>query len=122
MATWQEVKSYLKSNYKIRSEEDDFVSLVFETGDGRSQLIFVAHLNEWIRFSSPIAKKAESDLATIVERAAGFGIGIHGMDWYGLVHMQLLATVDSAEIDAGLDWVTAFADEVEKAVSSEDIY
>ena len=119
MATWQEVQGFIKSNYKVISDSGSLISMGFGFTDGRSQLIHVGPVGEWLRFASPVAKKAEVNVARLVEESKIFGVVDIG-DYYALSHMQLLATVDAAEITEVLSFLAGVADEVEKAVTSGD--
>ena len=43
MATWGDVKTFVHDNYKADDLSDDVMKMVFETGDLRSQLVFLTH-------------------------------------------------------------------------------
>jgi hypothetical protein len=41
MATWSDLAGYVRSNYKIADENSSLIKMVFETGNLRSQLVFL---------------------------------------------------------------------------------
>src|ERR1700709_1049543 len=59
MATWDALKSYIRSTYKVAEERPDMVKLVFETGELRSQIVLLWHMTlagnseEWVQIESP---------------------------------------------------------------------
>ncbi len=119
MATWQEVKSFVKSNYKDASESPDggHVTMTLAFTDGRSQFVAVhAAGNKWIQFLSMVGEKSDINVERLFEESHVFGVTTID-DSYWLVHNQLLETVDGAEINAALLALSECADEVEKALT-----
>lgn len=121
MATWPEVQSFIKSNYKVMSESDSLMSMLFGFEDGRSQIIHLGPVGGWLRVTSPVAKKGEVNVGKLVQESRIFGVVEIG-DYYALCHMQLLETVDGPEITEALGFLAGVADEVEKNVSTGDAF
>jgi hypothetical protein len=128
MATWNEVKNYVRSNYQVRSESDDgnMLHLIFETEAGRSQMITVGFLDTdpaFVTFRSVFASTSQVSALKAFEVASAtpFGIGMAG-EIYFLNHAQLAATIDPDEIDVPMRWVTLFADYVEKQLGLGDSF
>jgi hypothetical protein len=128
MATWQQVKSYVYSKYQVSNDNGDMITLMFDTGSGRSQMVFVGVIEagdfSQIRFSSPFAawSKVSADRALrATEQAGGIGICSIG-DYVVTTHSQLLSTIDEAEIDWPMLYVTQTADDLERLLGQGDAF
>jgi len=127
MATWREVVGYLKSNYKISSEEGTTLALNFETAQGRSQMIFVSGIAiddpnlAVVSFASPFAPRnsitAQQVVACMEENFLGVGLTA---DLYVFRHLVPMAHLDANEIEWPLTFVTSAADEMEKKLGLGD--
>ena len=126
MATWPEVKSFIKSNYEIQSETELTMTMVFETGGGRSQLVYVmgiegADLLSSVRFFSPFAEVSQISANQFAGLADGVLFGLARLaDFYGVVHNSFLADLDASEINTPLIAVTSQADKMEKQLGLGD--
>ncbi len=124
MATWQEVKNYINSNYQVEPGEGGMLKLLFNTGSGRSQFVFVGHMDidpPLLIFTSPIGDLNKMNINRLVDATSDSPFGIRAFgDWVGLWHVQLLDTVDPAEIDVPLGLVTLFADQLEERFGDGD--
>lgn len=126
VATWADVKNYITSNYIIQNDNGNSLSLLFNIGDNRSQLVFVMGIDgagdmSSARFFSPFANRADispAQFANLAEDAV-FGLAALG-DYYGVVHNAFLANIDSTEIDTPMTAVTSFADQIEKRLGLGD--
>lgn len=124
MATWQEVKNYVNSNYQVEPGEGGMLKLLFNTGSGRSQFIFVGLIDmdpALVVFTSPIGSMNKINLNRLLDATSDTPFGVRAFgDWVGLVHVQLLDTVDPAEIDVPMGLVTLFADKLEERFGEGD--
>ncbi len=126
MATFLEVKNYIKSNFQIQSEEDTFLTMVFNTGNGRSQLVLVMGVEgagemSSVRFFSPFARVDQISPAQFANLAEGTVFGLAQMaDLYGVVHNAFLENLDESEITTPLMAVTSSADAFEKSLGLGD--
>lgn len=126
MATWSEVKNFIKSNYRIQSETDGTLTLVFDSDGGRSQLVIVMGIEgagelSSARFFSPFARVDQitpSQFANLAQ-ASIFGLAAVG-DYYGLVHTALLENLDASEITTPLAFITGEADGIERNLGLGD--
>ena len=80
MATWNEVKGYLKSTYPVTKEEDYYVMFEFSTVEERAQLIMVSYVKsdvfgEWLQISSPIGAIPANRLDEALSMMGTFPIG-----------------------------------------------
>ncbi len=125
MATWQQVRNYIFSKYQVSNDNGNFLTLVFDMGNGRSQMVHVGQIEAGemssVIFSSPFADKARVSAdralnATEVVPAAIKSIG----DYYAVSHTQLLGTIDEPEIDWPIILVTTHADQLEQHLGIGD--
>lgn len=121
MATWQEVKQFMYRNYNIHSDEDGVLSLVFEAEGGRTQLVLLTQFNNYLRIFSPVALEGQVPPGAVLNGAGLFGAGVLG-GHYGLVHVQLLDTIDDAELLEVLPLIAGFADDLESSLTTGDAF
>jgi hypothetical protein len=126
VATWLEVKTYIKSNYVIQSETELTMTMEFDTGGGRSQLVFVMGIEgagdmSSLRFFSPFAEVSQISATQFAGLADGVVFGLARLeDFYGVVHNSFLADLDASEINTPLMAVTSQADKMEKQLGLGD--
>jgi len=120
MATWNEVKGFLKSNYTLQKEEDNMVVLLQKFTDGRSQLIYVMKkdLNGsvWADISSPVGTLKAGDINTALELLSGATCGglVKVGDFHAVRHCMPIADLSTEEIDSPLKLVAGAADTLEE--------
>ena len=127
MATWQQVKSYIYANYNVSDDSGDMIRLMFETGNGRSQMVLIGHLDigeySSIRFNSPFASWSNASPERVLRATESIGVGICSIgDYIVTTHSQLLATIDEAEIDWPMAYVTSTADKLEQQLGLGDAF
>ncbi len=123
MATWQETKSFIQSNFNVEVLDGDIIKMVFETEGGRSQLIFVHHydLLNGAAFFSPFAKISDISGTQFAGLAKDSVLGLsEHFDMYGALHVAPLDNLDMSEISWPLQWVTHYADMLEKQLGLGD--
>lgn len=130
MANWRQVKSYLNNNYRIKQDEGDFVVMVFDTGNSRSQVVFLSverlrdGTEEWLTILSSVGKVSEINLVqalTLIENMVVGGLTQLG-DMLMVKHTLPLLNVDDNEIDRPLALVTKTADDLEHRLVGGDAY
>jgi len=127
VATWTEVENYLTSNYKTEKKDNSIIQLVFNVGNGRSQLVFVEghsldHDDAFITFVSPFAKVDQltpQEVVTVMSIEGNLGVTIFA-GYYVLTNAAPLKNLDTNEIAWPLFYVTEFADIVERALGLGD--
>lgn len=127
MATWAEVQGYVHSNYQVsREPNDEMLGLLFDTGEGRSQMVYVHHVfghgHEWVRVVSLVGELTDVELNFAMAISASFvgaSLQMTG-DSLAVVNYQLLATIDAPEIDLSLTIVAMGADALEEATRQSD--
>jgi len=120
MATWVEVKEFIKSNYKVQKEEDGMVVLVQEFTDGRSQLVYVFRKEHngviWADISSPVGTISAGDLNSALESLDNATCGglVKIGDFHAVRHCMPIADLSSDELNGPLKLVAGAADTLEE--------
>jgi len=122
MASWQELTTYIRSNYKIAKEESDLIKLIFDTGGLRSQVVLLTRealmdgSEEWVQISSAVAPLGSLNLEQFLRDVGGTVCGGAALEGNTLVikHAAPLANLNINEIERPLLLVTATADSLEK--------
>jgi hypothetical protein len=128
MATWTDLASYVRSNYKIGMEEPGKIGLTFETDNLRSQMVFLWHMvlangaEDWVQIESPIAQLLEIDLARALQevgRTVCGGLATHE-DLLTFRHAVPLLNLNINEFERPLLLVTTTADHLEGVLTGRD--
>jgi hypothetical protein len=72
MATWKQIKDFIRNNYKLQEDEGDFFQMTFDIDDNRSQLIFIQKMKSqngaiWLQMSSPIGLIEDDEINDALE-------------------------------------------------------
>ena len=128
MTTWNDLKTYVHSHYKIADEQDNMIKLIFETRDMRSQVVVLWHLTlsgngeEWVQIESPFGELGSIDLTAALQAVGNTVCG--GMALFGNMvtfrHSLPLADLNIAEFESPLALVTTTADQLEKTLVGGD--
>lgn len=126
MANWSDLASYIRSRYDVTDDAGDFMKLVFDLGDGRSQVIFVAATNkpegDFAVISSPFARVGSVDAIDVLREVGGHSIGgvvVMG-DRFFLRHTVPLADLDIDEFTGPFQTVLTVADSLEQRYMGSD--
>jgi len=127
MTTWMDVKRFVEANYRFEEVNDSLLKLLFETGDLRSQLVFVGYDKsgadvEWIRVNSPVGPVQQLDLhgaATRLGDKIVGGLVIIG-DYVYVTNSVPLQNLDANELVEPMLRVMSIADELEKEMLGTD--
>lgn len=124
MPTWDELKEYARSKYKLSNDEPDWFGVVFREDDGRTQKIIVRRFNafsqEWIEFRTPICKQEEMAPVVALRKNGELAVGSLALvnDTYFLLHNAPLASLDIEEFELPLNVLATTADRLEKQYSA----
>lgn len=134
MATWSEVKKYVKANFSIVHETPNSLGMSFRFEDGRTHKITLLYAGqadvfggEWAKLISIVAEFTPTRLQKAAELAGGFhcgGIAVEAGDsgaWITLQDSFRINDVDVNEIFEPLNTIVATADLLEKALTGKDI-
>ena len=130
MATWNDVVGYVRNNYKVAEEGPNKIKLIFDTGDLRSQMVFIWHVTldqgneEWVQIESPFGELGTLNLAHALQHLADMVCG--GMGLVGNVvtyrHAVPLENLNINEFERPLALVTTTADNLERALTGGDTF
>jgi hypothetical protein len=123
MATQNEVINFIKKNLNSEEVGDSLFKLVYDLGNGRTQML-VVYVGEFgMNVSSPFATTEDVTPKQALNAAKdyGLGIGISG-DYYEVKAFVLIADLDESEIHTSFDLVTGIADELEEALVGGDAF
>ena len=130
MATWNDVVSYLNANYNCKEESKTMLSLLFDTGNDRSHLVFVElagndKIGEFAKVSAVVGNSKDFNKLEALCRAATpyvtGGIVIEG-DAILLRDSLPLLNLDINELEDPLRVITNAADRIEAEITGGDDY
>ena len=119
MATRGEAMKYLRDIKGIKEGDDGlFTYVVSWDDDGRSQLVFLKVVDEYIVLTSAFADKDDISAHKALDSEGIFGVTDMG-GHYGLRHVIFLEDLDESEIVNGVLWLAARADMLESKVGGD---
>ena len=128
MPSWNDLKTYAREEFSLRTEEEDGFSILFALPNGRDHLVrvrrFTAFEEDWVEFSAPVCRVHEMAPVTALKKNAQFVIGalaIRG-EHYLLLHNAPLGTMDSEEFMKPLLVLATEGDRMEFNATEEDDY
>jgi hypothetical protein len=129
MASWNDVVSYVRANYKIADDQPNMLKLVFETQNLRTQVVLIWHItlgeNEgWVQIESPFGELGNVSLPQALQYVANTVCG--GIALYGNLvtyrHAVPLDNLNINELERPLSLVTGTADRLEQELTGGDTY
>ncbi|SHJ22940.1 hypothetical protein SAMN02745244_02007 [Tessaracoccus bendigoensis DSM 12906] len=125
MASWEELREFMHSNWSVRDLDERHLQLVFELPSRRAQTVLIEHASndetDWVKFKSPIGELTEIDLWTAGEKLAQKVVGgLIVEDEYVVVTNALpLSSLGGNEVVETMMRVTMIADELGAALGTE---
>jgi hypothetical protein len=125
MANWNALRSYVKSNYNIADDNLDSLRLIFDTGSGRSQVVFVSKIGDtgWAQVSTAVCEESQINPRDALIRNSQMTVGGLALVDGGPVifrHAFPLADLDPAEFEIPLGIAVNFGDELERELTGAD--
>jgi hypothetical protein len=129
VATWSELKSFIRENLPVQEEKDALISVVVPAGKDRTQLVLIGlggndSVGDWANIISPVgplsAKNLEYVCREASKRVCG-GIIVMG-DRICVQDSFPLANLDINEFMAPLILVAGAADTFESKLTGDDRY
>jgi hypothetical protein len=122
MATWSDLVVYVRANYRVAEEKPNMLHMVFDTGNLRSQMVFLWRQSlmdgqeEWVQIESPFAEVGSVDLRRALEEVGGVVCGGAAINGGHLLvrHAVPLANLNINEFERPLGLVTTTADRLER--------
>jgi len=129
MASWEDLRAYIQNSYKIAKDEGDVLTLVFDTGGGRSQVVLVGRNDTgggipFATIASAIGSVDELPLGPVLTELSTYVVGgavIYG-DLVMVRHSVPLVNLDVNEFVTPLDLVINAADLLEQRFVGQDKY
>jgi hypothetical protein len=130
MATWKDVVGHLKANFNCNEESAEMISIIFDMGDDRSQIVFIERagndkIGEFASISSAVGTvKNLSKLEAYCREARSYvsgGIVITG-DYIMVRDTFPLLNLDVNELEVPLLAIVSSADQIESEVTGGDAY
>lgn len=118
MAARGDAMKHLRGISGMKEGDDGLFTYVVSFDDGRSQLVFLKVLDDFIVLSSAFAKKDDITAHKAIDLAQIFGVTDMGKT-YGLRHVIFLEDLDESEITSGISWLAARADILETQVGGD---
>ena len=129
MATWDDVRSYVRSKWPITGETEGFVAIEFSTGDGRTQMTGIRLLQGGteprIRLESQFAWEGELDPVAALKLNGALPLGAIAIDEDERLlyaYSMMLGTLDLDSIDVALRTIAVYGDKLEQQLSADDEY
>ncbi len=129
MASWEQLRDFIRTNHRISEELPEGVSMAFDTGGGRTQLVFVTHYTlrggseDWVVIESPFAESESVDVGLAVRATAKMvcgGVGLYQSRYLTIRHAVPLENLDVNEFERPLLLVTNSADILEARLTGRD--
>jgi len=120
LATWEDVKAYIRNKYKLQDDKDDFFSMVFDLSGDRTQIVFIKKASAdgrvWVEINSPVGvipqNKLDAALTMLDDKICG-GLVKIGQKHF-VRHSAPIDDLSAEELSVPLAAVTATADDLEK--------
>jgi hypothetical protein len=129
MATWDEVRSFMRQNYKLLEEDEQKIALLFGFDDNRKQTItitrFEAMDRDWIQFESRVCRRELLDADRALRLNGRSVTGYLALDrdgFYVMRHTALLSTLDPDELVIPLHVMVKAADKLEEESTGLDLW
>lgn len=122
MTTWNSLADYVRSNYQVSDEDPNRIKLVFETGDMRTQLVFLWRqllmdgTEEWLQIESPVGRVDAMNLRAVLDEVGAMVCGGAAiMDGVLFIRQAMpIANLEINEFERPLRLVTSSSDALER--------
>lgn len=120
MATQQEVLSYIKSNFNHSDLGDSVITMRFDVGNDRSQMVIVHVMESLIATASPFARVGQITDSQALDASTIMAPVSRTEEFYVTSKSMALETIDAEEIHSILALTCIMADQLEKHFGLED--
>lgn len=129
LATWDDVSSFVRSNWPVAGEVEGFLTVEFGTGEGRTQMTGIRLMSGGteprLRIESQFGFEGDLDPAAALKMNGVLPLGAIAADEDGRLiyaHSMMLGTLDLASLDIALKTIAFYADQLEQHRSIDDRY
>lgn len=130
MATWNDLRNYITSKYKIKDDQGNLLRLGFNLDGGRAQDILIVDGgkimdSDWAVVETAVAEQGQISPRDLLVHNAGLKAGTLGVYDNGIVVFRYsvrLNDLDAGEIEDALRIVTLTGDEFESILTGSDTF
>jgi hypothetical protein len=121
MATWKEVKDFIRSKYTLQSDDGDYFSFVYKEANGRTQLVSISKKTSnagaiWAEMLSPVGVIERDELNDAMEDLYVWMCGglIKTGERHFVRHCACIDDMSADELVKPLGIISSAADELEQ--------
>jgi hypothetical protein len=121
MATWKEVKDFIRGKYTLQTDDGDFFTFVYNEGNNRTQLVMITKKTSnsgeiWAEMLSPIGVIERDELNDAMEDLKVFMCGglIKTGERHYVRHCASIDDMSASELVRPLEIISSAADELEQ--------
>lgn len=129
MASWDDLVSYVRIRYEVMRQAQGELWFNLPTTGERTQLVVVRRsagedAHPWVEIASPVAKVADLDLPTLLERAAAAVVGgIVAVDGVAVLRDSIpLEDAGLAVFERSFRLIVETADALEHELTGSDVH
>lgn len=129
MASWESLRSYIKSNYNIGMDDLEMLGLDFQLPNGRTQKVFVRKMmlgtEEWAEIGTPVCQEEDISPRAALLKSGEMIVGGLVLWQDGTVlfrHSLPLKDLDVDEFEAPFQLAVQFGDALERELVGVDRY
>jgi hypothetical protein len=127
MADWSTLRGFVMANYKVEKDLGDDIRLLFDVGEGRSQLVIVSKIADtgWAEVSTAVCREDHLDARDALRRNNKMKIGGLAMLEDGTIifrHAFPLENLDANEFQEPLHTAAMFGDSLERELAGADTF
>jgi hypothetical protein len=121
MASKAEVRNFIKENFKYEDSDDlDFLKLLVEREDGRSQVVYCTIGDHGLIINSIFATADDITPAQVMKLSEDSILGVKKIDnFFAVTNYVPIADVDASEINKGIFFCAIQADDLEAEVGGD---
>ena len=127
--TWAEVKRLLRKEYKVATEENDFLAFDFDVDNNRSQRVCVERVEtkegiQWIMVYSCVGLIDNSEINEVLKMIGEYAFGglVQRNDKHFVSYSLLLDTASESNLLSPINTIAQLADEIEEKYIGGDQY
>lgn len=125
MTSWADLKSHIHAKYKVQNDAGEGVVMIFDTAQGRSQVVVVRSLGNtgWACVMTKVADEHQVDLRDLLVRNNNMTVGSFALAPDGsvmLTHSFPLENLDANEFEEPLERIVTNGDRIELELTGDD--
>jgi len=128
MASWDELRNYIESNYAVVADQLDMLGLDFGLDNGRTQKVLIRRTPldgaEWVQILTPVCEEGDIEPREALVLSGKMIVGglvlLDGTIYFR--HSLPLKDLDTDEFDVPLHLAVGFGDRLEQEIVGVDRY